>query len=391
MKMTTRVDPVRAAQEATRNAVAITGMGACSPGGIGVPALWEALSRGESHLPPITRFDVAGATVRSAGQVPGHAVDEDGWRVLDLAETAVRESIAGFDDSLLARTALVLGTTDPGVVPPRSGHLAGDLAAACAERIGLGGEAITVASASAAGATAIGIARDLVASGAASAAVAGGADAVTDMAFLGLNSLRTLGPEGCKPFSSQRRGIGLSEGAAVLRLEPLDYCSPGGAAAPRAVLAGCGLTNATGHLAAPGSDGIELSVRLALSDAGVAPDEIDFINTHGPGTRRGDDAEIDALRAVFGEHLSSVPVNSVKGVLWHLQGGAGAVEALACVLSLAHQAVTPTWGSEPVDPTYSDLDLVGGSKPRRVPGLRTALTISCGLGGMNTALVIRRP
>ncbi|QBJ98198.1 beta-ketoacyl synthase [Rhodococcus sp. ABRD24] len=390
MSVTTQADPVRAAQDTAPNAVAITGLGACSPGGIGVPALWEALSRGESHRPHITEFDVAGATVRCAGRVPGHAVEVNGWRVLDLAETAVRESIAGMDGSLLERTALVLGTTDPGVVPPRAGHLAGDLAAACAERVGLGGEAITVASASAAGATAIGVARDLIASGAASAVVAGGADAVTDMAFLGLNSLRTLGPEGCKPFSSQRRGIGLSEGAAVLRLEPLDV-SRGGSESPKAVLAGCGLTNATGHLAAPGSDGIELSVRLALADAGLVPEDIDFVNTHGPGTRRGDDAEIAALRAVFGSRLGSIPINSVKGVLWHLQGGAGSVEALACVLSLAHQTITPTWGAEPVDPSYSDLDLVVGTTPRPVRGLRTAVTISCGLGGMNTALVIRRP
>ncbi|MFE3618073.1 beta-ketoacyl synthase N-terminal-like domain-containing protein [Streptomyces anulatus] len=390
MSASTQADPEQAAQGTVPIAVAITGMGVCSPGGVGVPALWQALCCGESHRPPITEFDVAGATVRSAGRVPGHAVDENGWRVLDLAETAVRESLSDIDDAVLARTALVLGTTDPGAVPPRAGHLTGDLAAACAERIGLGGEAISVASASAAGATAIGIARDLIVSGAAPAVVVGGADAVTDMAFLGLNSLRTLGPEGCRPFSSQRRGIGLSEGAAVLRLEPLDGPREG-SESPKAVLAGCGLTNATGHLAAPGAEGIELSVRLALDDAGMTPEDIDFVNTHGPGTRRGDDAEIAALRSVFGTRLSSIPVNSVKGVLWHLQGGAGSVEALACVLSLAHQAITPTWGAEPVDPSYSDLDLVGGTTSRPVPGLRTAVTISCGLGGMNSALVIRRP
>lgn len=210
------------------------------------------------------------------------------------------------------------------------------------------------------------------------------------MAFLGLNSLRTLGPEGCRPFSTERRGIGVSEGAAVLRLEPYDEAAPH-TATPLAVLAGCGLTNATGHLAAPGADGIELAVRLALADAGLAPDDIDFVNTHGPGTRRGDTAEIEALRAVFGPRLSSIPVNSVKGVLWHLQGGAGAVEAMACVLSLAHGAVTPTWGAEPVDPICADLDLVLEDGPRRLPGLRTALSVSCGLGGMNTALIFRRP
>lgn len=375
-----------------RSAVAVTALGVCSPGGVGVSALWEALATGRAHHPPITAFDVEGATLRSAGQVPCHTSQEGAWRTLDLAESAVREALDGVDDTARERTALILGTTDPGVVPATSGHLAGDLAAACADRAGLGGEALTVVNASASGAAAIAVARDLVALGDAPAAVVGGADAVTDMAFLGLNSLRTLGPEGCRPFSTRRRGIGLSEGAAVLRLETLDGAGTGAdGAEPLAMLAGCGLTNATGHLAAPGADGIERAVRLALADAELEPQDVDFINTHGPGTRRGDTAEVTALRAVFGRRLASIPVNSVKGVLWHLQGGAGAVEALACVLSLTHRAVTPTWGAEPVDPICADLDLVLDDGPRQVPELRTALSISCGLGGMNTALVLRRP
>ncbi|WP_371656255.1 MULTISPECIES: beta-ketoacyl synthase N-terminal-like domain-containing protein [unclassified Streptomyces] len=371
----------------TRATVAVTGLGVCGPGGVGVSALWEALATGRAHHPPLTGFDATGATLGAAGQVPGHTGGDGVWRALDLAETAVREALDGVDRE---RVALVLGTTDPGVVPPRPGHFTGDLAGACAERTGLGGEALTIANASASGAAAIAVARDLVALGEAPVAVVGGADAVTDMAFLGLNSLRTLGPEGCRPFSTERRGIGVSEGAAVLRLEPFDDAGPD-APAPLAVLAGCGLTNATGHLAAPGADGIELAVRLALADAGLAPEDIDFVNTHGPGTRRGDTAEIEALRAVFGPRLSSIPVNSVKGVLWHLQGGAGAVEAMACVLSLAHGAVTPTWGAEPVDPICADLDLVLEDGPRQLPDLRTALSVSCGLGGMNTALIFRRP
>ncbi|MFD9792920.1 beta-ketoacyl synthase N-terminal-like domain-containing protein [Streptomyces sp. NPDC059070] len=371
----------------TGGGVAVTGLGVCSPAGVGVDALWEALATGKAHHPPITGFDAGGATLEAAGRVPGTGPDGV-WRALDLAETAVREALDGVDDAGRERAALVLGTTDPGVVPPRPGHFTGDLAAACAERTGLGGEALTVANASASGAAAIAVARDLVAAGDAPLALVGGADAVTDMAFLGLNSLRTLGPQGCRPFSTERRGIGLSEGAAVLRLEPLG-ASDG--APPLAVLAGCGLTNATGHLAAPGADGIELAVRLALADAGLEPDDIDFVNTHGPGTRRGDTAEIAALRAVFGARLTAIPVNSVKGVLWHLQGGAGAVEAMACVLSLAHRAVTPTWGARPVDPVCADLDLVLDDGPRPLPGLGTALTVSCGLGGMNTALVFRRP
>lgn len=371
----------------TRAPVAVTGLGVCGPGGVGAAALWEALATGKAHHPPITDFDATGATLAAAGQVPGHTGGDGVWRALDLAETAVLEALDGVDRE---RVALVLGTTDPGVVPPRPGHFTGDLAGACAERTGLGGEALTIANASASGAAAIAVARDLVALGEAPAAVVGGADAVTDMAFLGLNSLRTLGPEGCRPFSTERRGIGVSEGAAVLRLEPLDALGPQ-SAAPLAVLAGCGLTNATGHLAAPGAEGIELAVRLALADAGLSPEDIDFVNTHGPGTRRGDTAEIEALRAVFGARLSSIPVNSVKGVLWHLQGGAGAVEAMTCVLSLARGAVTPTWGAEPVDPICADLDLVLEDGPRPVPGLRTALSVSCGLGGMNTALVFRRP
>lgn len=369
--------------------LAVTGLGVCSPGGVGTEALWNALNTGRAHRPPLTGFDTTGATLRKAGKVPGTAGGGDGrWRVLDLAEQAAAEALAGMPEELRKNTAVVLGTTDPGEVPSANGRFAGELAGASAGRLGLAGEAITVASASASGAVAVAVGRDLVAVGDAPAALVGGADAVTETAFWGLNSLRTLGPHGCRPFSAERRGIGVSEGAALLRLEPLDQAVARGAPV-KAVLAGCGLTNATDHLAAPRAEGIELAVRRALADAELDPGQIDLINAHGPGTRQGDRTEIAALRTVFGARLREVPVVSVKGVLWHLQGGAGAVEALACVLFLHHRMVSPTWASDPVDPSYLDLDLVTEERPRAVPGLRTALTVSCGLGGMNTALVFR--
>jgi 3-oxoacyl-(acyl-carrier-protein) synthase len=373
---------------AFRQPLAVTGLGVCGPFGSGTDALWDALCTGQAHRPQISSFDATGATNTCAGALPEPDAGADRWRALDLAERAADDALAGVPASIRRRTALVLGTTDPGLVPPRRGGLAGDLAAECAKRLGLGGEAITVASASASGAVAIAVGRDIVATGAAPVALVGGADAVTDMAFHGLNSLRTLGPEGCRPFSTERRGIGVSEGAAVLRLEPLAERDGPSAQPGWARLLGCGLTNATDHLAAPGAEGIELAIRRALDDAGVGIEEVSFVNAHGPGTRRGDTAEVDALRAVFSSRLSAIPVNSVKGVLWHLQGAAGAIEALACVLSLHHRTVTPTWGAEPVDPAFHDLDLVVDSSPRTIPGLHVGVSVSCGLGGINTALVV---
>lgn len=382
------------APRGSRTEIAVTGRGACSPAGTGVASLWTGLCEKTANMREIEHFETSGATLNRAGFLDGPAEHPEAPdRALELASRAGSEAVGEAGLTGVHELALVLGTTEPGEPGAPSADTAryfpGLLASRCGARVGGIDESITVASASASGAVSIALGRDLLLAGDAAAVLAGGADAIVDTAFLGLNSLRTLGPSGCRPFSRQRRGIGVSEGAGMMVLEPVDVARQRGAPV-RAVLAGAAVTNATGHLATPGSAGVRIAVEQALEDAGVAPGEVDLINAHGPGTRQGDRVEIEALREVFGAELAQVPIVSSKSVLWHLQGAAGAVEALACVLCLGHGAITPTRIVDELDPSCADLDLVAEPAARPAPGLRTALSISCGLGGLNAALVFKK-
>nr|CAD62192.1 AtaPKS3 protein [Saccharothrix mutabilis subsp. capreolus] len=378
-------------------AVAVTGRGACTPAGDGVAALWSGLRRATATMRRITHFSTEAAALGSAGFVPGPGEEPDApERTLDLATRSVAEASRDAGSPPTHRTALVLGTTEPGEVglptgdgaqPPPDRFFAGLLAARCAARFPAFGEALTVASASASGAVGIAVGRDMVLAGDADTVFVGGADALVETAFHGLSSLRTLSPEGCRPFTRVRRGIGVSEGAGMLHLEPLDRARRRGAYV-HALLAGAAVTNATDHLATPRAAGIRLAVEQALADAGLDPDAVDLINVHGPGPGRATEWRSTRCARCSGPALPRIPIVSTKSVLWHLQGAAGAVEALACVLSLEHATLTPTRVTGEPDPAFADLDLVPAARP--APGLRTALSISCGLGGLNAALVFTK-
>jgi 3-oxoacyl-[acyl-carrier-protein] synthase II len=389
--------------------VVVAGIGAVGPTGCGVDALWTGLLAERA-----TRIPVPYPTARSdlVGVLPGAGpadVSAPG-RLLVLICAAAEEALAGSDAAARARTRLVVGTTDTGgnalaralddPAGAASGPtLAGTVADRAAAALGLGGAAVTVGSASASGAVALGYGRDLLRAEPTGDVLVIGADTVSETAWQGLAALRTLSPDGCRPFSSRRRGIALSEAAAacLLRSAATDRAAattgrpdPG----PRpeawppsraARLTGYGASSLTSHLVTPESGGIELAVRRALADAGAEAADVSFVNAHGPGTKLGDLAEAKALRAVFGERVTTVPVGSVKGLLGHCQGAAGVIESLVCLLSLAAGTVPPTTGCEPLDPAFADLDVVVAARP--VPDARRALSISCGLGGVNTAVV----
>jgi 3-oxoacyl-(acyl-carrier-protein) synthase len=378
-----------------RNGTLVTGLGVIGCCGRGPRSLWRSLLTGQANHSRIRHFDTYGSRTSSAGLVPGEEDQAgDPNRLLHLLVTAAREALidAGLDGERDA--ALVVGTTNAGeatVTSPRTAAaeaerpqpaFTGWLAHHAAVQLGLTGEALTVSTASASGGSALCVAQDLIAAGEARAVVVAGVDCVTESAFHGLRSLRTLSPGGCRPFSAERSGIGISEGAAGLVLEAAD-----GRRKPTrvyALLAGCGASNETSQLTVSDARGIARALERALADAQLDADEIDLVNAHAPGTRAGDAVEVKALRSVFGEALDRVALVSTKGVLWHWQGAAGMVEALACILSLSKKTITPTHGAEPLDPAWDDLDIVLKSRPS---GPCTALSVSCGLGGINTAAV----
>lgn len=375
--------------------VVVTGLGVLSPGGEGTEALWRVCANGGAEFRTVEHFDVSRTGAQIAGFVPtgdeAPAVGSPG-RLPYLLDRAVRGAVA----DAAARTgsdgtpiALVVGTTDSGGCPssaawrawrdgeadsPRSAWAPHDPEHAWA------GPVLQVGNASAAGATALGVGADLLRDGIAKRVVVCGADTITETAFQGLASLRTLSPRGCRPFSSRRSGIRISECAAALVLEP------GPASGAYATLRGWGSSNEASQAARPDVEGVANAVRRALHAAGIESGEIGYVNAHAAGTRHGDVAELAALQDVLGDHLARVPVVSTKAALGHCQGAAGAVEAMVTVLTLARGEVLSTLELDDRDPQWDHLDF--GDRGAAPPTV--GMSISCGLGGTNVAVVFAR-
>jgi 3-oxoacyl-[acyl-carrier-protein] synthase II len=400
--------------------VAVTGMGAVSAAGIGVGALSKALTAGTSLA--ATDEALAGLPVDFGCRVPGFDADallgrRLSWRLdrfTHLALLAAREAVAdaGLDPASwdATRTAVVLGVgsnslehyettvghlrdgrpervsplTVPRSVPNMvAGEIAMDLPAT--------GPNFTTSSACASAATAIGVARDLLRSGACDIAVTGGAESGLTRAAavgfwrMGALSRRTADPRAaCRPFDADRDGFVLGEGAGILVLERPEHARARGARA-HCYLCGYGASADAHHFTAPHPHGAGAvrALRTGLTDAGLAPEEIGHVNTHGTATAHNDVAEAIALHQVFG---SPPPVTSSKSVIGHTLGAAGALEAIATALSLLRQQVPPTANLDRLDPGI-DLDVVTGA-PRPVR-MRAAVSNSFGFGGQNAVLVLR--
>lgn len=225
--------------------------------------------------------------------------------------------------------------------------------------------------------------------------LAGGAEAtITPLTFgafslLKVMSTRNTEPErACRPFDAGRDGFVMGEGGVMLVLEDWEFARERGAV-PLAELAGYGASNDMYHFTAPHPEGAGAvrAMELALEQAGIVPEQVDYINAHGTSTGLGDIAETRAIKAVFGCHARRVPVSSTKSVHAHLFGAAGAMEAVACILALQRGEVPPTINLDTSDPDC-DLDYVANA-PRRA-NLSVALSNSFGFGGHNAALVITR-
>ncbi|WP_262386724.1 beta-ketoacyl-[acyl-carrier-protein] synthase family protein [Streptomyces sp. TRM49041] len=381
------------------NDIAVTGLGLVTPAGRDAESTWDGLLDGVSTAARDVRL--AGLPVDFSCRVAGF----DGAAPLGLA--AAREAVADAACSAAwegARVAVVLGTSggchgglpggglQDGGRAVTAGEISADLGA-------LGPSFVTVGGC-ASGATAIGMARDLLRAGSCDIAVAGGTDSVlgrtaaAGFGRLGALSSRTHDPAGAsRPFDAERDGFVLGEGAGVLVLERLADARARRARV-RAVLAGYGASAEArpgeGPVGLDGVDpegrGVELAVRAAFADAGLAPDDVDHVNAQGTGAPLDDLAEARVLRRVF--RGTPPPVTAVKSAIGHAGGGAGAVEAACTVLTIQHQAIPPTANLDRLDPEI-ELDVVTKS-PRRGP-VRAALSTSFGLGGQNAVLLFRTP
>jgi 3-oxoacyl-[acyl-carrier-protein] synthase II len=261
--------------------------------------------------------------------------------------------------------------------------------------LGAKGPNVATVSACASGGHAVGDAAEIIKRGDADAMIAGGAEAaVAPTALAGFTAMRALSTRNhdpgraCRPFDAERDGFVLGEGAGIIVLESLDHARQRGARIYGEVV-GYGTSGDAHHISAPAPDGEGMARAMlnAITDAGIDPGDIDYVNAHAPGTPMGDEFEVGAIKRLFGTNGADVPpVSSTKSMTGHLLGAAGAVELIACLMAIRDGIIPPTINQESRDPEC-DIDCVPNqSRPAPV---RTALSNSFGFGGHNVSLIVR--
>ncbi len=396
--------------------VAITGIGIVSALGRGREATADALRAGRSGVRRITSFDTADLNCRIAGEVPASALDgppraHDRFTRFALMASAEAASQGDFRAIGIApeRVGVLIGTGLGGcetldasyrriyrenatrVAPTAIASAMYNAAtSAVATAFGARGVSYAVVSACASSAHAIGLAAQTIRAGSADAMFAGGADAPLTYGIIrGWEGMRVLAvdnenPErACRPFSVDRRGLVLAEGAAVLLLENFENARRRGHPI-LGEIAGFGSTSDAGHITDPSADGAARAISMAIADARVGPDAVGYINAHGTATIANDATETNAIKAVFGAY--AVPVSSTKSMHGHAMGASGAIEIAGSLLALNEGFIPPTINLERPDPAC-DLHHIANEASERQVDL--FLSNSFGFGGMNAVVAVR--
>jgi len=409
--------------------IVITGMGTLSSLGNSTQATWDGLVAGRSGIGPITQFDPARLTTRIAGEVKDFdcsaLLDSKAQRRNDrytqLALMAALEAVkqAGLPDhmegELAERTGVIVGTgiggirtladqvllmgqkgpdrMSPFLIPSAIANLAAGVIAIV---FGPQGPNFSVVSACATGGHSIGEAWETIRRGDADVMLAGGTEATGHEALVGgfaaMRALSTRNDEperASRPFDTGRDGFVISEGAGVVVLEALEHALARGAE-PLAEVVGYGATADASHITLPaaGGYGAVRAIRRALEKAGLSVDDVVMVNAHATSTPEGDPRELEAIKTLFGERAGDVSVTANKSMLGHTLGAAGAIEAIATVMSIRTGLVPPTINLDDPDPAAAGLDLTPNVARRR--DIDVAVSNSFGFGGQNSALVIRR-
>jgi len=396
--------------------VVVTGLGVVSALGIGREAHFEGLVEGRRGIREIRNIDPSRLMIKIAAEA-----DFDGAarfsrqelllfdRVTQMALVAAEEAMAqsGLEvtEALAPKVATVIATAMGGLntqdenyyavyhemknrvhpfIIPRL--MANAPVSQVSMKYGLKGPAWSVATACASSNHAIAQAAGLIRSGATDAAVTGGTEAV--LCFGGIKAwegLRVMSKDGCRPFSKTRNGMVLGEGCGILVLEERERAMARGAPI-LAEIAGAGMTADASDIVAPAVEGAAAAIQAALNEAGMAPDEVDYINAHGTATAINDRTEAAAIRHVLGAHAEDVMVSSTKSMHGHAIGAAGALEAAAVILALQRSVVPPTIGHDEADPEIG-LDVVP-NEARQAP-VAAALSNAFAFGGLNAVLAFR--
>lgn len=406
--------------------VVITGVGVVTPIGIGKEEFWSSLATGKSGIRKITRFDVSSYPSKTAGEVnnfdPTDYMDPKTSRRMDrfsqfavaCARMAVEDAGLKIDEKNCREIGIVVSSAMGGVPLAEDQHslflekglnrvspylaislFGGSASSQISIALGIKGFSNTIGGACSAGTDAIGHAFHNIRQGLSKVILSGGAEAplapLTYGAFCVINALSTLNDEpekSSRPFDLKRNGFVMAEGAAVLILEELNHALERGAHIYAEIL-GYGTTYDSYHMAQPAPDGKEgaEAVRFALKDANLKPEDVDYINAHGSGTPLNDKTETKIIKDVFGEHAYKIPISSNKSMIGHPLGAAGAIEAVASILTIENQFLPPTINLENPDPEC-DLDYIPNQG--RKAEIQIVLSNSYGFGGKNSALILKK-
>ena len=406
--------------------IVITGLGLVTPLGIGVEASWSALCQGKSGIGPITRFDTTGFKTTIAAEVKDFQAEDfmskkDARKAERFIAYVIAASKMALDDAGLVidstnaervgvftgcglgglqtmedcRDTIVQkgpGRVSPFFIPMLIGNMGPGLIAI---HFGAKGPNCSVATACAAGTHSVGEAMRILQHGQADVMITGGVESViTPLCIAGFNSMKALStrndePEkASRPFDALRDGFVVGEGAGILILETREHAEKRGARI-YATLAGYGMSGDAYHMTAPSPDGDGMArcMKAAMDDAGIKPDDMDYINAHGTSTPINDQCETQGIKTVFGEHAYKLAVSSTKSMTGHILGGAGGVESVFTALTVYNDVIPPTMNLDNPDPEC-DLDYVPNKARKQVVNI--AMNNSFGFGGTNASVILKK-
>lgn len=402
--------------------VVITGLGAITPLGLTVEEYWQGLIHGKNGVGPITLFDTTDYPVKVGGEVKGfeptkymHIKRADRTSrcthfAIAAAKMAVESAQLDMSREKPERVGVVIATTgmitllaDQGEVLKKRGPMRIDplliskisanmVPVQVGMELGAKGVNSSINSACASGSDAMGTALNFLRLGRADVIIAGGAEAIItpmSIAITGIVGALSRNPDpetACRPFDLNRSGMVFGEGAGFLVLETYEHARGRGAHI-LAELAGAGWSNDAFSDTAPQADTQAVAMKMAIQDAGISPQEVDYVNAHGTSTKLNDAAETKALKMVFGDRAYKIPVSSNKSMIGHLACAAGAVEAVATVMTVKQGIIPPTIHYENPDPDC-DLDYVPNEA--RQQKVKVCLSNSFGMGGQNCCLILKR-
>jgi len=408
----------------SKRRVVVTGLGVVSPVGIGVKTAWDNLIAGKSGISQITKFDASAFSSTIAGEVKGFNAEDfipakDARRMDTFIQYGLAAAIEAVKDSgivateenaerigvsigsgiggmqLIEDTDLLYQASGPRKISPFfiPGTIINMISGNLSIMFGFKGPNVAIVTACTTGTHSIGDASRMIEYGDADVMIAGGAEAaITRLSVGGFAASRALSTRNddpataSRPWDKDRDGFVIGEGAGVLVLEEYEHAKKRGAKI-YAELSGYGMSADAYHMTAPNMDGPRRSMRNAMNNAGINPDQVQFVNAHGTSTPLGDANETNAIKAAFGDHAYNLVVNSTKSMTGHLLGGAGGLESVFTVLSIHHQVSPPTINIFNQDP---DCDLDFCANTARDVKIEYALKNNFGFGGTNGSLVFKK-